>query len=153
MNLLTFTVIGEPVGQGNLSLSRNRPGNGQLYHQNGKRLIPWRNAIKWSATGAINRSGMRERFPIIDWAVTLDVTVTLAKPKTSKNEWPITRNDSDWDHYARAVSDALTGVAWKDDSQVVDGATRKTYPGGHADALDTPGILVRVGIIAPSGGR
>jgi Holliday junction resolvase RusA-like endonuclease len=45
----------------------------------------------------------------------------------------------------RATEDALTGLAWGDDAQVVEYRdTVKTYPGGHRDALDSPGAVIRI---------
>lgn len=39
----------------------------------------------------------------------------------------------DWDNYGKIVSDALNGVAWEDDSQVVNAQVFKCY--GETDAL------------------
>lgn len=45
----------------------------------------------------------------------------------------------DWDNLGKGVSDALTGIAWDDDDQVVDGRVRKRYaaPGEQARTLIT----------------
>lgn len=32
---------------------------------------------------------------------------------------------SDWDNLGKAISDALNGILWNDDSQVIDGRVRK----------------------------
>ena len=33
----------------------------------------------------------------------------------------------DWDNFAKAVTDALKGVVWTDDSRIVSGRTEKYY--------------------------
>lgn len=45
----------------------------------------------------------------------------------------------DWDNLGKGVSDALTGIAWDDDDQVVDGRVRKRYaePGEAARTVVT----------------
>jgi Holliday junction resolvase RusA-like endonuclease len=45
----------------------------------------------------------------------------------------------DWDNLGKGISDALTGIAWHDDEQVVDGRCRKRYgePGEAARTVVT----------------
>lgn len=57
--------------------------------------------------------------------VNLSVRVEFKKPKTSKASAPTVRPDLD--KCLRAVLDALTGVAYTDDSQVVYAASCKVY--------------------------
>lgn len=53
---------------------------------------------------------------------------------------PTSKPDSD--NVAKAVYDALNGVVWNDDAQVVDGAQRKRY-------AETPGLRVFVTVATP----
>ena len=48
------------------------------------------------------------------------------KLKSSAPRWCTTKN-SDRTNLLKAVEDALTGIVWDDDSQVVDGPLRKSY--------------------------
>ena len=47
-------------------------------------------------------------------------------PKTRRT-YPIGKNSGDLDKLARAVFDALTGVIWKDDGQVIGASVSKDY--------------------------
>lgn len=167
--LLTFVVPGDPVGQGNL----RRNEHGASYHANGKRLKPWRAAVRDAAvlatgrhayaappklTRTQRRAGMKRPAPICTVCgiraarhgqllgpARFEAVLTFARPASAPNRaYPITRNVGDWDHHGRSVSDALTGVVVADDAQIVDGRVIKTYPGSRTDALAEPGALIRI---------
>lgn len=133
----------KPVGQGRISYGQT----GRGYHSNGKKLKPWRAAVKAAAVDALRGAGP------IEGPVILDITVTVPKPKSApkrRTSWPVTRYSGDWDHLGRAVSDALSEAqVWGDDSQVVEGTVRKVYPGEGLHALDVPGAVVQVWSVAP----
>lgn len=57
--------------------------------------------------------------------VALEVRVEFVKPKSTKATAPTVRPDLD--KLLRAVLDALTGIAYQDDSQVVQVTTSKVY--------------------------
>jgi Holliday junction resolvase RusA-like endonuclease len=152
--LYEFSVYGVPAGQGNLKTG----SHGKSYHENGTELRAWRAKVRQAAVLAI---GNHERQPFgnracvlcdrpakahgaLQGPVRLEAIVTVARPKSVTARWPITRSTSDHDHYARAIGDALTGVAYADDSQVIDGRAIVTYPLIHPDALDQPGALIKI---------
>lgn len=159
---LSITVIGHPVGQGRISYGKH----GRGYHANAKKLIPWRDAVTAAAERATGRHAPvkppkrkgekddRRVKPCIicgrppsehglhTGPVGLDVTLTFPQLKTPRR-WPITRSSGDWDHLGRAISDALTGVVWRDDSQIVEGRVRKVYI-DHPGALAVAGAVIRV---------
>lgn len=169
---LTFTVPGmRPVGQGSIRHGQT----GMAYHANGKILKPWRALIQAAAVDLTGRHAyvapkpikvkgektkrppeicvacgtLRKHHGLYLGAVGLFAVVTFAKPKGDPGRrFPITRNIGDYDHHARAIGDALTGVIWADDAQVVDGRTVKTYIGEHPDALSVPGAAVWIWEIA-----
>lgn len=154
---LTITVYGEPAGQGNL----RKGAHGKSYHANGKTLRPWRAKVR---TAAFDATGGHEwvaygdakycarcnipedQHALLLGAVALDAIVTVPALKKPRPH-PITRSTSDWDHYGRALGDALTGAIYLDDSQIIDGRVRVTYPG--PSGLDQPGALIRVWEITP----
>lgn len=154
--LLDLTVHGTPAGQGNLRTGRH----GRAYHANGPELRAWRSKIR---AAALDQLGRHEFTPVLAGSrtclicgtprnrhgellgpVRLEAVITVPRPATVRARWPVTRSTSDWDHYGRAISDALTGVAYVDDSQVIDGRAIVTYPRIHPDALDQPGARIRI---------
>ncbi len=141
---LSITVLGEPIGQGNIRhLGKGRPA----VHANARTLKPWRSQVQLAAEAAIEAAVLPPdvRFPL-DGPVGLDLTFTVRKPKSApkrRTTWPVTRPDAD--HLLRAVGDALTAAgAWRDDSQLVDITVRKAYPGEHGQALHVPGAQIHV---------
>ncbi|MFD0885779.1 RusA family crossover junction endodeoxyribonuclease [Streptosporangium algeriense] len=152
--LLILTVKGVPAGQGNLRTGKH----GKSYHANGSELRDWRERVRGAALDALGRHEwvglgatapclqcdvVRKKHVALLGPVRLETVVTVAKPKTA-TAWPITRSSSDWDHYARAIGDALTGVVYADDSQVIDGRLIKSYPYVHEHALGEPGAVIRI---------
>lgn len=48
------------------------------------------------------------------------------RPRSHRGRiWAATKPD--WDNYAKAIGDALTGVLWVDDVHIVDGRVLKLY--------------------------
>ncbi|GAA0975887.1 RusA family crossover junction endodeoxyribonuclease [Nocardiopsis tropica] len=153
---VTVTVYGTPVGQG--AISYNKQGKG--YHRNARVLDTWRDTVRdvtlhatgrhlhaaWkTAKAPCARCGIRAReHAVFLGPVAFAAVVTLPPvPSDPDRAWPLTRSSFDWDHHGRALSDALSGVLWADDSQIVDGRVRKTYPDQLSDSLDRPGVLLR----------
>lgn len=65
---------------------------------------------------------------LIEGPVELHVTAWLLKPKSKPRKrpcWPTSKPD--WDNQGKLVSDALNGVLWRDDSQVVRCVVQKVY--------------------------
>ena len=105
--LVAVFVPGRPVTQGSMRvLSR-----GRMTHDN-PRLRGWRKAVGWMARSALGAQ------PPTDDAVVVRCHFCLA---------PTRRSDApDLDKLVRAVLDALTGVVFTDDKQVVALDARRT---------------------------
>jgi crossover junction endodeoxyribonuclease RusA len=69
-------------------------------------------------------------------AVTVDLTFLLPQIKKPKLRYPTTKPDID--KLSRAILDALTGIAYEDDSQVVQLKTQKVY------TFNEPGVYITV---------
>jgi len=138
--LIQFEVVGQPVTQGS---KRTVPiyRDGKPVIKNGHvltriadanpRLPQWRQEVAQAARAVYTA-------PLFIGAMTLDLTFARPRPKghygTGRNagklkdwapEYPITIPDGS--KLGRAVEDALTGVIWKDDAQVVDQRIRKEW--------------------------
>lgn len=136
---LTFSALGEPVGQGNIRhFGKGRPS----VHQNQERLLPWREHVQHCAEKAL--AGLDD-FPLLG-PVQLSVYFTVRKPVAApkrRRTYPVKRPDLS--HLVRAVEDALqAGGVFKDDSQVIDLRAVKAYPDEHTRALRVPGVLICV---------
>jgi len=152
---MRIVVHGEPQPQG--SKTKGRWGN--IYDDNDAVLRPWRAVVSSAARDAIElEHGAHPDLPIHPrhTAIAVELTFTYARTGghfgTGRNAGVLKDTaprhcvmGRDVDKLARAVLDALTDVGlYKDDKQVVALLARKTYPGGHADALQIPGAVIRV---------
>lgn len=110
---MEFFAAGQPVPQGSMKVI-----NGHVIHSRGSALAVWRATIALAAKDA----GIPKRE---EGAVALTMTFTLPRPKTVKREHPTV--PPDLDKLVRSVLDALTGVAYRDDSQVTGIYAAKRY--------------------------
>jgi len=125
-NSLTFVVHSAAAPQG----SKRHLGNGVMV-ESSKRVKPFRQDVRFTALDTVandwDRSG----------AMALTVDFHFVRPKshlTSKGNltksaplFPTSRTVGDIEKLVRAVNDALSGIAFDDDSQVVELHTRKLY--------------------------
>lgn len=121
-------VGGAPVPQGSM-IGRQLP-NGRIVvvPQTPAPLKAWRKAI-----GMIGGTTL----PKLTGPVVVQLHFRLARGRTVTRDLPTVTPDLD--KLSRAVLDALTGIAWEDDAQVVELHARKTY------SDDGPGVWIRVG--------
>ena len=125
---LTFTVFGEAIPQGSAKAFQPRykdgtPAGRIIVTSDNPRLRGWRQLVAETASAALEGTGWHTG---VD-AIALVATFYLPRPKAlgAKTKPHLTRPDVD--KLARAIGDALTGVCWHDDSQVVDLRVQKVY--------------------------
>jgi len=141
--VISFTVFGDPVPQG----SKVMVGKARklLVEGNRAKLNPWRQDVAAAAQAAMESGPWRE-------AVSVQMTFFLKRPKghfgTGRNEGTLRSaaprrpgTKPDIDKLSRSILDALTGIVFADDSQVVSLDAMKMY----ADNGHTPGVVVNVG--------
>ena len=117
-----FHVDGDPIAQGSKRVFRGRTVDASNWGTKTRKagaLTRWRKAIasEFRKTG-IRRMSKPE-------PVTVAIWFFFPRPKTVKREQPTVKPDAD--KLARAVLDALTGLAYDDDSQVVQLEIYKRY--------------------------
>lgn len=116
--MIKFTVHGKPAPQGSMR-AFHRPGmKHAVITSDNKKLKPWRQEISGMAQ---NQGAVASLGPMV---VTLDFY--FSRPKSAKKRNGMTVKP-DVDKLARAVLDALTGIIFHDDSQVVHLTARKHY--------------------------
>jgi crossover junction endodeoxyribonuclease RusA len=135
---ITFDIPGIPAPQG----SKRHLGNGILV-ESSKRLKPWRTDVREAARAAIAND-----WPF-DAAFSLTITFRYPRPKshlrtngTLKPSAPphLTTRTGDIDKLCRSILDALTGVLYLDDSQIISLFAAKRY----TIAPELPGALVTI---------
>ena len=128
---ITFDVIGRPAPQG----SKKSIGNNRFV-ESSKFLPAWRNAVRIAAEEAVT-SSMWAR---VSGPVELEVMFYLDRPSSiPATKRPQPTVPPDLDKLIRGVGDALTGVVYDDDSQVIRCLAWKVY----ADTR-VPGAFIRV---------
>lgn len=134
----TIRVVGRPAPQG----SKRHVGGGRFVEAS-KYLRPWRNAIS-TAARRLTPKGWHTKM-----GVSMTVTFILSRPKSHfrsngklKDTAPrlCLGRIGDLDKLVRAVFDALTGIAYDDDSQVFDLHAERRYAIGY----EKPGAIITV---------
>lgn len=129
---VTLTVYGRPAPKG----SMRALGPGRMIEGNAN-VAPWRAAICAEALAQPVRG--------MDGPLYVRVTLTVPKPKSTRDSAPITRSSGDVDKHLRCVLDALQDADLiADDARVVSALVEKVWPGTALDALDQPGAVIMV---------
>lgn len=127
---LDMFVPGRPAPQG----SKRHVGGGIMV-ESSKAVAPWRTTIAWHAAQAW--AG-----PPLQGAVVVVYEFVMPRPSgCPKRSTPAAVKRPDIEKLARAASDALTEIVWRDDSQVVDMRLIKRL----AELDEQPGARIRVG--------
>jgi len=137
---MRFDVHGLPIAQGS-----KRVIGKAVIESNQAKLKPWRQDVAGAAVAAMNGSSP------YSGPVSVKVMFFLPRPKSHygtgrnsehlKSAAPVAPAvKPDVDKLTRAVLDALTGIVFHDDSQVVDLYAHKVY----AEYANYPGCMVEV---------
>ena len=142
--MISIFVPGTARTAGSKSAFKNGRGKLHLTHA-GKHSKAWMDKVGWYVLQRVNR--------MILWEgpITLKLVFMRDRPKghygqgrnagklkPSAPPYPTTKPDLD--KLNRAVGDALTGIVWKDDSQVVNLESSKLYCGPK----DRPGVHITI---------
>lgn len=139
--MITFYVHGKPEPAGSKRAFVNPKTGKAIVTDANAKSKPWKQEVAQTA-----RLALPEGFTPLDGPVRLVVDFYVARPKghygTGKNagtlregapDYPTTKPDAT--KLLRGLEDALTGIVWRDDSQIVSQTVRKRY--------GTPGALVK----------
>ncbi|QKO02977.1 RusA-like Holliday junction resolvase [Gordonia phage TZGordon] len=130
---IVFYVPGHAAPQG----SKRHVGGGRMI-ESSKRLKPWREDVHAAARRAFAASRFEPFTGPVD--VRLDFIMPRPKSAPKTKQIPAVKRP-DVDKLARAVLDALTGVAFADDSQVVELHARKQL---HFQLPAGPGVGITI---------
>lgn len=128
---VSFVVYGVPAPAGS-KRAFPRKGGGVIVTDDSKRSKPWQAAVSAAAGEAMRGA------PPLAGALYLNLAFTMTRPrghygtgrngetvKPSAPTYPTVKPDAT--KLARAVEDALTGIVWRDDAQVVLQEIWKSY--------------------------
>lgn len=131
---ISFRVWGTPVPKGSMRAFVNK-GKPVIVHQNSGGIGEWTQSVASAAKDARERASEH----LVTDAVEVDMAFYLPRPKTVSRKLPHKRPDLD--KLIRTVLDAITGILFADDGQVVHITAGKYY----ADKGElTPGVFVSV---------
>jgi Holliday junction resolvase RusA-like endonuclease len=133
-----FTVPGEPQGKGRARTVRLKNGKAHTYTPDATAVYENLIIVEYQ------RQAGGRKFPdgeMIDLRIIAYYAIPASSPKKKKAlmEGGGMRPTKlpDWDNIGKVVSDALNGIAYRDDKQVVDAQVRKFYS-------DTPRLEITV---------
>ncbi len=138
---MNFFVPGIPQSQGSKTAFNRKGGGRPIMIEANAKTKPWRADVREAGLAAREMG-----FELLQDCVEVGITFFFPRPKCHFNSKGALKAKSpsapkgkpDIDKLARAVLDALTGVCWKDDAQVVRLYVDKLYG-------DTPGARIEVG--------
>lgn len=132
---LEVFIPGKPAAQG----SKRHVGGGRLVEQS-KAVAPWRTLVAWHVAQEWTAAPL-------DGPIDLEVEFVMPRPSaTPKRRTPPAIRRPDVDKLLRALLDAVTGVLWRDDSQVVQVFMTKRI----AELGEQPGCRIRAGVLVAS---
>lgn len=128
--IIRVTAYGRPAPKGRPRVVRLPNGAVRTYTP--RATVAWEEDVRLQALAS------RPAQPI-EGPIRLELTVVLLRPRSApkRRVWPDRRPDLD--NYTKTVLDALNGLYWRDDAQIVELAARKIY--GEPPRIE---ILVQV---------
>lgn len=141
---LAFTVYGIAEAKGSMKANSFRLPDGRHINKvtdTNRNVSKWQDLIRAEGSRALNEMAPGDR-GVYDGAMRLTIGFYLPRPKKyAKRGLPVAHlTTPDWDKLSRAVGDALTGLAYRDDKQVVEAVIGKFY----ADVDDVPHVDIRI---------
>ncbi len=127
---IQFFVQGKPRTAGSKSGYYNKKLKRVLMAPAGEYQKPWMESVKWAAI-----QGGYDGRVLVEKPIHLTLEFVFLRPKSHlKKNGELTKSaremhttKPDLTKLTRAVEDALTGLIWRDDSQVVKQTTQKSY--------------------------
>ena len=110
--ILTIRVSGKPVGQG----AMRRSASGGMHHAEGQRLKTWRNRVADAARIELERLAIPLDDELGEYLLVMEFRMARPKSQTYRNP---RGGAPDVDKLGRGVADALEGVLYANDNQVM----------------------------------
>lgn len=124
--MIEFTVHGNPVAQG-------RP----KFYRRGTHVGAYDPAKSKDWKSEVRRQAIEQKVDRLDGALYLILHFKMPRPKSLPKKVIHHVKKPDLDNLTKAIKDALKGVAYRDDSQIIRLAATKEYG-------DRPGVDVKI---------
>jgi Holliday junction resolvase RusA-like endonuclease len=125
--VIDFTVLGQPV-----------PWKRARQRKDGRRYTDERHAAHAEAIRTVAQSARPKLQPL---PVPMALRVVVYLPLAAGYSLPVNKKSGDHDNYGKLVADALEGIAYENDSQIIDGQEIKLAAGN-----DEPRTRIIVGV-------
>lgn len=139
--MIELVVYGSPAPQGSKKFVGTTKAGRGLMVESSKKVRPWRQDVKAAA------EALRQQHGTLDGPLQVSMVFTVRKPVSApktRRTWPDRKPDLS--KLTRSTEDAITDAGlWVDDARVVEYTRNaKVFPGEDPDALDAPGVRVRI---------
>jgi len=145
-SIITLTVYGTPGPQGSKTAKGRRvnKATGKCFTvlvESSKKVKPWRELVAAEASSRPRR--------LLLGPLAAEMVFSLQPPRKIPADRfvdgvPYPAAYPDTSKLARSTEDALTGILWHDDAQIVDYRRLAKLYAGYPGALDRPGVVIRV---------
>ena len=125
--MLNLQIFGDPVAQGRPRAFRRGNHIGMYDPIKSK---SWKETVKWQA--------IEQKARNMEGALILELIFLLKRPKSLPRKVLYHVKKPDLDNLVKAIKDALKGICYKDDSQIVRIYAEKIY------ATDKTGVIITV---------
>lgn len=129
---LKFEVVGEPVAQARPRVVRTKTGVRGIDPAKSKNYKAW---VKFCALNAFRKLETKEPKKLMAAPLKVKLLIYRSIPRSDSNKLKTQKQNNDVlptvkpdiDNVFKAVTDALTGIIWQDDKQIVNAEIAKRY--------------------------
>lgn len=118
---MRLRIYGNPVPQGRPRAFRRGNFIGMYDPKNSKE---WKETIRWQA--------IHQQSKLLQGAIKMNAKFILERPKSLAKKVVYHIKRPDLDNLVKAVKDALRGICYHDDSQIIELCAKKLYTNGHS---------------------
>lgn len=119
---LNFEIPCRAIPQQRARKGKDRTGKAVWYDPKGS--ADYKEFVAWCARKAYRDAPLTGK-------IDMTIIAYFQRPKTATGRHPVSRTHGDWDNLGKAVSDALNGIIYLDDSQVCTALVSKVYTTEH----------------------